>query len=87
MMKYTNYESAELYALRSQWSHTYGVENAAVMPFNPHLRWGERVLLGLSLWAMLGLVALILLASRYFAPALLAAVCLLAVGMKAAGVI
>lgn len=86
-MKYTGYESAELYALRRQWSHAYGVENAAVMPLNPHLRWGERVFLGLSLWAMLGLVALILLASRYFAPALLATVCLLAVGMKAAGVI
>ena len=57
------------------------------MELNPHLRWGERVLLSLSLWAMLGMEALILLASRYFALALLAAVCVLAVGMKAAGVI
>jgi hypothetical protein len=88
MMKHMHYESAELYALRRQWSHASGgVGNVAVKELNPHLRWGERVVLGLSLWAMLGLVAFVVLASRYFVPAVLAAVCVLVVGMKAAGVI
>ena len=87
-MKDIDYDSADIYELRGQWSHRYGsLGHAVAIELNPRMTLGDRVFLALGLWAMLGLVALVVLASRYLAPVLVTAVVLFAIGMKAAGVV
>jgi hypothetical protein len=67
---------------RGQWGG-----QTAIATLDARATLGDRLMLGFALWTMLGMVAVVVLAARYFIPALLVGVAAGVAGLAALGVV